>query len=102
MPFKDPHTKSLVVDALLSGKYRKITGRLRESDENTGEPVGFCALGVACHATNEPMNDIMTSPSNLTLEHWGLTRKEAGQIMYFNDDCRHTLKEIGCWIQKNL
>lgn len=102
MPFKDPLVKSKAVEALLSGKYKQIKGKLAQVDENTGENVAFCGLGVMCEATGEPVHCALNIPNELTLDSWGLTFEEAKQIFTMNDVEGKSLKEIGCWVEKNL
>ncbi len=82
----DQRVKALWIDALESGEYKQGTGRLRNTNELTGEH-NYCCLGVLCDLyskeTGEQWSDLNAMhgshsfPSRKVLEWAGMTDEQA-------------------------
>lgn len=103
-----PAIKTLLIEALKSGDYKKTSGRMRRGDR-------FCALGILCnlHAQAHPkfaatqkvkgMYDGTTHMPPTRVQKWsGITSSEVYKIVSWNDDSKLSFREIAQQIERDF
>jgi hypothetical protein len=92
------------VEALRSGEYRQIRGRLNDYDN------GYCCLGVLCKVAGyEVIGTNILENEKIVVENYiaidNLIKDDSYDVSYFiqlNDNNRYTFDEIAEYVEKNL
>lgn len=101
MKITNPKFKAKFVDALISGRYKKITGELTKEHVRGA----YCLMGVAGRVAGVPKKRIAEMGGELDsniLKRIGISYDLQSKLIGENDGTEKSFKELGCWIQKNL
>lgn len=93
----NPELKAKWIEALLSGKYRQATGRLKSGD-------AFCCLGVLREIIDPNSNKTAADKEVLCRQHQDeakLTMDQQDKLSAMNDR-GNTFYDIADWIEANL